>query len=71
MKKSNEKKRKEKKKFKKNSAIMGFEPPPPSAKSSPLTKRYLSNRSNGAFITILILRVIINTPAPPVFNNVP
>ena len=30
---------------------------------------YLSNRSNGACITILILSVIINTPAPPVFDN--
>ena len=33
--------------------------------------RYLSNRSNGTFITTLILHVIINLPAPPVFNNTP
>ena len=35
----------------------------------PKPPRYLSNRSNAAFITTLILRVIINTHASPVFNN--
>ena len=35
----------------------------------PSPSRYLSNRSNGAFITILILCVIINIPAPPIFKN--
>ena len=35
----------------------------------PYPPRYVSNRSNGAFIPILIFRVIITTPAPPVFNN--
>ena len=43
----------------KNSAIMRFEPPLPTTRSS----------AYGAFIIILILRVILNTPAPPVFNN--
>ena len=61
--------KKKKKKFKKNSAILRFEPRHPTTKSSPLTTTLSIESFECCFITVLILCVIINTPAPPVFNN--